>query len=192
MTTRRPNLILAVLALAGTTFALLQSVVVPALPQIERALGVGGAGGAWILTANLLSTAVLTPILGRLGDMHGKERVLIGVIAALAVGTLICALAPSLLVMLIGRAVQGAGGAVFPLAFGIIRDELPRDRVAGAIGLVSSLLGIGAGLGLVVPGVIVDGLGWHWLFWSPACWSCVTCPSRRCGLRRRSTSARRC
>ena len=167
MSTRCSNLLLAVLALAGTTFALLQSVVVPALPDIERALGAGGSGGTWILTANLLATAVLTPVLGRLGDMHGKERMLKAVMIALGAGTLICALAPSLAVMLAGRAVQGSGGAVFPLAFGIIRDELPRERVAGAIGLVSSLLGIGAGMGLVVAGPIVGTLGWRWLFWLP-------------------------
>lgn len=167
MSDRRSHLILAVLALAGTTFALLQSVVVPALPDIERALGAGSAGGTWILTANLLATAVLTPVLGRLGDMHGKDRVLSGVMAALGAGTLVCALAPSLPVMLAGRALQGAGGAVFPLAFGIVRDELPRERIAGAVGLVSSLLGIGAGLGLVVSGPIVTALGWRWLFWIP-------------------------
>ena len=108
---------------------------------------------AWILSANLLATAVFTPVFGRLGDMHGKHRMLEVVMATLGVGTLVCALAPSLAVMLAGRAVQGVGGAVFPLAFGIVRDELPRERVAGAIGLVSSLLGIGAGLGLVVAGL---------------------------------------
>ena len=167
MSDRRSQLIIAVLALAGTTFALLQSVVVPALPEIDRALGAGSAGGTWVLTANLLATAVLTPLLGRLGDMHGKDRVLTGVMSTLGVGTLVCALAPSLPVMLAGRALQGAGGAVFPLAFGIVRDELPRDRVPGAVGLVSSLLGIGAGLGLVLSGPIVTTLGWRWLFWLP-------------------------
>jgi len=167
MSDRRSHLILVVLALAGTTFALLQSVVVPALPVIERALGAGSAGGTWVLTANLLATAVLTPVLGRLGDIHGKDRVLSGVMVVLGAGTLVCALAPSLPVMLVGRALQGAGGAIFPLAFGVVRDELPYERIAGAVGVVSSLLGIGAGLGLVVSGPIVTGLGWRWLFWIP-------------------------
>lgn len=167
MSTRRSNLLLAVLSIAGTTFALLQSVVVPALPDIERSLGAGASSGTWILSANLLATAVFTPVFGRLGDMHGKQRMLEAVMATLGVGTLVCALAPSLAVMLAGRALQGVGGAVFPLAFGIVRDELPRERVAGAVGLVSSLLGIGAGLGLVVAGPIVAGLGWRWLFWLP-------------------------
>jgi EmrB/QacA subfamily drug resistance transporter len=161
------TLILAVLAAAGTTFALLQAIVVPALPILGRAFGAGSGDVAWILTLNLLSTAVLTPVLGRAGDIHGKSRVLTGVMAVLAVGTLIAALASSLPVMLVGRVIQGAGGAVYPLAFGIIRDELPPERVPGGIGLVSSLLGIGAGLGLVVPGFILEHLSYHWLFWLP-------------------------
>ena len=153
--------------MAGTTFALLQAVVVPALPEIRRALGTTPNGAAWILTVNLLSTAVLTPILGRAGDILGKDRVLTAVMVCVGAGTPICAVAPSLPVMLLGRAIQGAGGAVYPLAFGIIRDEFPRERVAGSIGLVSSLLGIGAGLGLVVPGLILERLSYHWLFWLP-------------------------
>jgi len=161
------TLLLAVLAISGTTFALLQAVVVPALPTIEHALRTTSNGGAWILTVNLLSTAVLTPILGRAGDIAGKHRVLTAVMAALALGTLVCAVAPSLPVMLLGRAIQGAGGASYPLAFGIVRDVLPRERIAGAIGLVSSLVGIGAGLGLVGPGLILAHLSYHWLFWLP-------------------------
>jgi MFS family permease len=161
------SLILVVLAVAGTTFALLQAVVVPALPDIQHALGTTPDGAAWILTANLLSTAVLTPILGRAGDILGKDRVLTAVMAAIGAGTLICAVAPSLPVMLLGRAIQGAGGAVYPVAFGIVRDEFPPERIAGSIGLISSLLGIGAGLGLVVPGVILEHLSYHWLFWLP-------------------------
>ncbi len=163
----RNPILLAVLSLAGTTFALLQAIVVPALPAIQHAFGAGPAGAAWILTANLLSTAVLTPVLGRVGDIHGKDRVLIWILVALAAGTLVCALAQSLAVMLAGRAIQGAGGAVYPLAFGIVRDELPPRRVPGAIGLVSSLLGIGAGLGLLAAGPIIEHLSYHWLFWLP-------------------------
>ncbi len=167
MNDRRRELIVAVLALAGAVFAVLQATVVPALPDIERALRAGPASGTWMLTANLLATAVLTPVLGRMGDIHGKDRMLRVVVAALGVGTLACALAPSLPVVLIGRVAQGAGGAVFPLAFGVLRDELPSERVAGAIGLVSSLLGIGAGLGLVIAGPVIAALSWRWLFWLP-------------------------
>ncbi len=164
---RRCDLIVAVLALAGAVFAIAQAAVVPALPDIDRALRAAPSSGTWILTVNLLATAVLTPALGRMGDIRGKDRMLEIVVTVLGLGTLICALAPSLPVMLAGRAAQGAGGAVFPLAFGVLRDELDRERVAGAIGLVSSLLGVGAGLGLVIAGPVIAVLGWRWLFWLP-------------------------
>jgi MFS family permease len=167
MNNRRRDLVVTVLALAGAVFAVLQAAVVPALPDIDRALGAGPSSGTWILTVNLLATAVLTPVLGRMGDIYGKDRMLRVVLTTLALGTLVCGLAPSLPVMLAGRAAQGAGGAVFPLAFGVLRDELEGERVAGAIGLVSSLLGVGAGLGLVIAGPIIATLGWTWLFWLP-------------------------
>ena len=120
-----------------------------------------------MLTAYLLSASVATPILGRLGDMYGKERLLMLVLVMLAFGTFISAIASSLWLMLLGRVIQGAGGGIFPLAFSIIRDEFPARRVPGAIGLVSSLLGIGGGAGVVFAGVVTQNLSYHWLFWFP-------------------------
>jgi MFS family permease len=70
-------------------------------------------------------------------------------------------------VMIVGRIIQGAGGGIFPLAFGIIRDEFPAKRVAGGIGLMSAILGVGGGLGIILAGPIVSGLSYHWLFWLP-------------------------
>jgi MFS family permease len=157
----------AVLALAATAFSLLQALVLPALPELERSLHTSSTGVSWLLTANLLSAAIATPILGRFGDMTGKERMLVLVLTALGLGTLICAMATSLPVMILGRSVQGAGGAVFPLAFGIIRDELPPAQIATAIGIISSILGIGTGFGIVLAGPIVEHLSYHWLFWIP-------------------------
>jgi MFS family permease len=167
MTSRRSDLIVPVLALLGAVFAVVQAAVVPALPGIEHALHTSSSSGTWILTVNLLATAALTPVFGRMGDIHGKDRMLHIVVAVLGLGTLTCALATSLPVMLVGRVAQGAGGAVFPLAFGVLRDELDSRRVPAAIGVVSSLLGIGAGLGLVIAGPIVAIAGWRWLFWLP-------------------------
>src|SRR4051812_24806342 len=113
------NLTFAVLALGGAAFALLQSLVAPALPTIQHDLNTTATAATWVLTAYLLSAAVCTPVIGRLGDVYGKERMLVSVLAILGLGTLIAALAQSVEVMILGRVVQGAGGAVFPLAFGI-------------------------------------------------------------------------
>jgi EmrB/QacA subfamily drug resistance transporter len=163
----RPRLILAVLALGGAAYALLQSLVVPALPVLQRDLHTSTSGVAWVFTAYLLAASVVTPIAGRLGDMFGKKRVLVVALAGLAAGSLLAAVAASLTLMIVARTIQGLGGAIFPLAFGILRDELPRERVAGAIALVSGILGIGGGLGIVLAGPILDHLSYHWLFWIP-------------------------
>src|SRR5256886_12226781 len=144
---RSPRLILPVLSLGGISYALLQSLVVPALPQIQGSLHTCESAVGWVLTAYLLSASIATPIIGRLGDMYGKERLLMIVLLMLALGTLISAVASSLGLMLLGRVIQGAGGGIFPLAFSIIRDEFPTERVPGSIGLVSSLLGVGGRAG---------------------------------------------
>jgi EmrB/QacA subfamily drug resistance transporter len=161
------GLTFAVLALAGMTFALLQSLVAPALPEIQHALNASETATAWILTAYLLSASVLTPIVGRIGDMFGKERTLVLSLVVLGLGTLLAALAKTIEVLIVARVIQGCGGAIFPLAFGIIRDEFPRARVAHGIALISAILGIGGGLGIVLAGPIVDALSYHWLFWFP-------------------------
>jgi EmrB/QacA subfamily drug resistance transporter len=163
----RPNVILGVLALGGAAYAMLQSLVVPALPVLRHDLHTSAAGADWIFTSYLLAASVVTPIAGRLGDMFGKQRALVVSLAGLAGGTLLAAVVGSLALMIAARTIQGLGGAIFPLAFGIVRDELPRERVAGAIALISGLLGIGGGLGIVLAGPILEHLSYHWLFWIP-------------------------
>ncbi|MCB0897000.1 MAG: MFS transporter, partial [Nocardioidaceae bacterium] len=121
----------------------------PVLPTIEAALGTDQATVSWVLTAYLLSASVFTPIIGRVGDKVGKERMLVVALIALAAGSLMAAVATSIGVLIAARVVQGVGGGVLPLTFGIIRDEFPRDRVAGAIGTAAALLAVGGGVGLV-------------------------------------------
>ncbi|WP_328654840.1 MFS transporter [Micromonospora sp. NBC_00330] len=161
------TLLVLYLSLGGLAFAVLQSLVAPALSTIGRDLGVSTGDISWVLTAYLLAASVLTPILGRLGDMVGKRRVLIGVLAALAAGTLLAALAPNLTVLIVARALQGAAGAILPLSIGIVRDQLPREKVGVTVGLLSAIFGVGAGVGIVAAGPIVEHLSWHWLFWLP-------------------------
>jgi EmrB/QacA subfamily drug resistance transporter len=162
---QHPNLTLAVLTTAALAYALSQTMVAPALPDIQHTLGTSTTSVTWVLTVYLLSASIATPIVGRFGDMFGKERVLVLVLGAFSVGTLVCALSHSIGVLVAGRAIQGIAGAIFPLAFGIIRDEFPRDRVGTGIGLISATFGIGGAAGLVLSGVIVDHLSYEWLFW---------------------------
>jgi EmrB/QacA subfamily drug resistance transporter len=161
------GLLVLYLALGGLAFACLQSLVSPALSTIGHELNVSTSDVSWIVTAYLLSASVLTPILGRLGDMVGKRRMLIVVLSILAVGAVVSALATSLTVLIIGRILQGAGGAMMPLSIGMVRDELPRERVATTVGMISAIFGVGAGIGIVAAGPIVEHLSWHWLFWLP-------------------------
>ncbi|MFC1401565.1 MULTISPECIES: MFS transporter [Streptacidiphilus] len=157
----------AVLAAGVAAYALLQSLVTPVLPTIQANLHTTQSTVTWVLTAYLLSASIFTPIMGRIGDMIGKERVFVATLIALAAGSLLAALAGSVTVMIVARVIQGVGGGVLPLAFGIIRDEFPREKLNGAIGAIASLSAVGAGLGIVLAGPIVDALDYHWLFWLP-------------------------
>jgi EmrB/QacA subfamily drug resistance transporter len=167
--TRRPHYqaTFAVLALSVAAFALLQSLVVPVLSTLQVDLHTTQDTVTWVLTAYLLSASIFTPVMGRVGDMIGKEKVLVATLIALAVGSLLAAVATNVTVMIVARVIQGVGGGVIPLSFGIIRDEFPKDRISGAVGVIASLAAVGAGLGIVLAGPIVNALDYHWLFWFP-------------------------
>jgi EmrB/QacA subfamily drug resistance transporter len=158
------NVTLAILTVAGTAFALQQTMVVPALPTLQRELNTTATWVTWVLTVFLLVASVATPLLGKLGDQHGKERLLVISLSIFAVGCVGCALAWNIWSLIAFRALSGAGGAVFPLSFGIIRDEFPREKVGVAIGLISATFGVGGGFGIVLSGLIVDNASWRWLF----------------------------
>ncbi|MBJ7329348.1 MAG: MFS transporter [Solirubrobacteraceae bacterium] len=163
----RPGAIVAALAAGAFAYSVLQTIVAPALPELAQRLGTTTSDASWILTALLLSASVLTPLIGRLGDLYGQRRLLVAALAVMTVGTLVSALATSLGVMIAGRVLQGAGAGLFPLAYGLIRRELPPHRVPHAIGLLSAMLGIGGVAGIVGAGVILAALSFHWLFWAP-------------------------
>jgi len=162
---KHPSEILFVLLLAGVSFALSQTLVIPAIPEVARDLDASSTAASWILTGFLLSASVATPIVGKLGDLFGKGRVLTITLIVFSAGSLLCAVASSIEVMIAGRVVQGIAGGVFPLAFGIIRDTFPPERMATGLGILSAIFGIGAGIGLPLSGVIVDNLDISWLFW---------------------------
>jgi EmrB/QacA subfamily drug resistance transporter len=168
MPTERKGGGLLVLSLAAGAFALAQTSVVPGLGVMSAELDASVADVGWVLTAYLISAAILTPVFGRLGDMLGKRRMLMVAVGLFALGSVAAALAPSIWVLVAARVVQGAGGGIFPLCYGIIGDTFPVERRATALGLISALAGIGAGAGLLVGGVLVDQLSWEWIFWGGA------------------------
>jgi MFS family permease len=161
------TLVAVVLGAAVLSYAMLQSLVVPALGSIQREFGTSATATAWLFTSFLLSTAIATPILGRLGDMFGRTHMLFVCLGALAAGTVVAATTSSFRVLLAARVLQGLAGALLPLAFGIISDVFPPTRVAAAIGGISAVLAVGSATGIVLSGTIVDHLGYRWLFWLP-------------------------
>ena len=158
----------AVAMLSVSAYSLLQSLVLPVLPTIQHALHTTQNAVTWVLTAYLLSASVATPIIGRVGDMVGKKKVLVATLFTLAVGSVLAALATSISVMITARAIQGVGGGVLPLSFGLIRDEAPRHKIGAGISIVAAVSGVGGGAGIVLAGPIIGALNFHWLFWIPA------------------------
>ena len=158
------RLTLAGLVTAAMAFALMQTFLIPALPRLQEDLHTSGTWVTWTVTAYLLTGSVSTPIIGRLGDQHGKVRMMVLALAVFLVGSIGAIFAWNIASLIVFRAVQGVGGAVFPLSFAIIRDEFPPERQSVAMGLVSAVLGVGGGVGIVASGLIVDNLSWRWLF----------------------------
>lgn len=162
----RPVALVVALSLGVTTLSLLQSLVVPALGRIEEQLGVSPGAAGWVLTANLLAAAVLTPVLGRLGDLRGARPVILGTLVAVALGTLLIVTTESLPLLLAGRVLQGASYGLFPLSISVLRRELPEGRLSVAMSVVSSTLAVGGVVGLVATGLLTgDGGDYRHAFW---------------------------
>jgi EmrB/QacA subfamily drug resistance transporter len=163
-----PGRTLLILGFGTLAFVLAQTTVIPALGDLQRELGASTSGIAWMVTAYLLVASIATPIFGRLGDMFGKQRLLAISLALFAVGSVVAGMADSLPLMIVGRGLQGLGGGVFPLSFGIIRDEFPKHRVPSGIALLGAIAAIGSSIGLPLGGVLVDQANYHWIFWVAA------------------------
>lgn len=160
--------IVVALAFAGIVVSLMQSLVIPIIPQLPTLLHASASDTTWAITATLLAGAIATPTVGRLGDMFGKRRMLLISIGLLIVGSVVGALAASLVPLVIGRALQGLAAGVIPLGISIMRDELPAAKLGGATAMMSASLGVGGALGLPAAALIADQLDWHVLFWTAA------------------------
>lgn len=158
----------ATLSIAVISFALVQAMSIPVISEIARRYDSSASTANWILTGYLLSAAVATPIMGRIGDAVGKVRMLVASLAALCVGSIIAAVAPTIEVLIVARIIQGIGGGVLPLSFGIVRDSFPARHVARVVGFMSSLMAVGFAVGLVVAGPALDAVGLTGLFVLPA------------------------
>ena len=162
---RNPRATIAVLGYCGGLVSVSQTVSLPLLPILPAELDTSISNVSWVATASFLTGAVANPVLGRLGDMHGKRRVMLFALAVLAIGCLIAAVAPNILILVIARALQGFGTAVLPLGMSIAKDTLPADQMTQGVALVSATLGIGGGLGLPLSGLLLGWFDWHAVFW---------------------------
>ncbi|MBV6756686.1 MFS transporter [Rhodococcus opacus] len=151
----------------------MQTLVVPLVPEWPRLLSTSSINASWILTATLLGGAVCMPISGRLGDIFGKRRIAIFLLAGIALGSLLSAVSSSLAPMIVGRTLQGAGLGVIPLGISMLRDSLPFDRLGRSVALMSSTLGVGAAVGIPLSATVSQHHDWHWLFWAAMALSIV-------------------
>ena len=156
------------LAIAGLASSFMYTLVVPIQAKLPELLNASREDTAWVVTITLLAAAVITPISGRLGDMYGKRRIVLVLVAALIVGSVVAALSNGILGLIVGRALQGAVTGVVPLGISILRDVLHHDRVDGAIALISATLGVGGALGMPLSALVTQYSDWHALFWLAA------------------------
>ncbi|PBC71303.1 EmrB/QacA subfamily drug resistance transporter [Streptomyces sp. TLI_235] len=157
--------VLPALVLAMLAFSVVQTAVVPILPSLAKELNVSGSSITWLMTANLLSAAVLTPLLGRFGDLRGRKPMLLVSLAGLVAGSALAVGTHSFTWLVVARVLQGAGGGVLPLAISIVRDELPKAKVTGGVAAISASMGVGSGLGLVATGLLLEHWSYKSIFW---------------------------
>ncbi|MFB6988402.1 MFS transporter [Streptomyces sp. NPDC056304] len=160
--------VVPVLAFAGITVAVMQTLLVPVIKDLPALLHTDPSNATWVMTATLLAGAVATPIMGRLGDLYGKRKMLLASLAVMVIGSLICAFTDDLVIMIVGRALQGFAMGAIPLGIGIMRDELPREKLGSAMALMSSSIGVGGGLALPAAALVAQHADWHTLFFGAA------------------------
>ncbi|MEU1018948.1 MFS transporter [Streptomyces sp. NPDC005900] len=171
MTTTHPRGtrgVVPVLAFSGIVVAVMQTLLVPVIKDLPALLDTAPSNATWVMTATLLAGAVATPIMGRLGDLFGKRRMLLASLAVMVVGSLVCGVTDDLLVMIVGRALQGFAMGAIPLGIGLMRDQLPREKLGSAMALMSSSIGVGGGLALPLAALTAQHADWHALFFGAA------------------------
>jgi MFS family permease len=158
--------VLAVLSSIATMVMYAETMLIPAIPDLIREFNVSYSMSSWILTAYLVPGAVMMPIAGKLSDIYGKKKILLTIMAIYIVGIIIAGFSTNIYMLFAARATQGIGMAMFVIAFGIIRDQFPREKISIGQGVISSMFASGAVIGLVAGGIIISNYGWHATFLS--------------------------
>ena len=158
--------VLAILSCIATMVMYAETMLIPAIPDLIKDFHVSYSMSSWILTTYLVSGAVMTPIAGKLSDIYGKKKILLIIMAIYAVGVSLSGFATNIYYMIIARAIQGIGISMFPIAFGIVRDQFPREKISIGQGVITSMFASGAVIGLAVGGIIVQGYGWRTTFFT--------------------------
>ncbi len=161
----RVTLVLSLIALLAMYT---ETMVLPAMRKLMIEFHVSEADIAWILTAYLLAGVASTPLMGKLSDLYGRKRILLLVLAMYALGLTLCSFSKNFTSFVISRALQGIGMAMFPVAFSIVREQLPARYIPIAQGMISAMFGIGSIIGLIVGAHVLQYFGWRTLFRSAA------------------------
>jgi MFS family permease len=143
-----------------------ETMLIPAIPDLIRDFHVSYGMSSWILSSYLISGAVMTPIAGKLSDVYGKKKLLLIIMIIYGVGVSAAGFSNSIIFMLVARAIQGIGLSMFPIAFSIVREQFPRQRIAIGQGIISSMFAAGSSIGLYVGGNIIQNFGWHATFFT--------------------------
>ncbi|MGQ0795491.1 MAG: MFS transporter [Nitrosopumilaceae archaeon] len=155
---------LVILSCIGIIVLFDEIMILPAIPDFIRDFGISYSTSSWLLSAYIIAAAVMTPIAGKLSDIYGKKKILLIVMAVYTVGVLLGRFATNIEFMLMARALQGVGMAMFPVAFGIIREVFPEKKLAMAQTIFSSTFPAGAVIGLVGGAAIIQSFGWQSTF----------------------------
>ncbi|WP_328719859.1 MFS transporter [Streptomyces sp. NBC_00247] len=166
--TARAGGVITTLALAGTAAAIMQTLVTPLIAELPQILHTSSSNAAWVITVTLLVAGVCVPVTGRLGDLLGKRRMLLACAVPLIAGSVVCALASSVVPMIVGRGLQGMGMGMVPLGIALLRDVVPAEKLSSSIALVSASMGIGGALGLPISAAVAEYTSWRVLFWGSA------------------------
>jgi MFS family permease len=157
------------LAILGSTILIAmygETMLLPAIPDIIRDFDISYNTSSWILSAYLISGAVATPIFGKLSDIYGRKKMVMLILVIYIVGIFSGGISPDITFLVISRVIQGIGISMFPIAFGIIRDRLPKDKLSVGVGIFSSMFAAGSVVGLGLGASIIENFGWRATFFS--------------------------